>query len=192
MPSFLSDPTTGLYLVLVLVPVVAAVPLARYQDRKNLVRFLACCGPLLVVVLIDWLVESPREEANRKVRAMAAAATRADPAAFVEHLSPAFRMNNKGRDEVRASPAWDRIRGEKAEVSVNGFSHDTSEWVSDSEFEVGFFVRCDAPGRSGFLARYCKARFGKDPDGQYRLRGIKFYDPANRGLNAEEPIPGFP
>ena len=190
MPTFLSDPTQALYLVLIAVPVVAAVPLARNQDRKSLVRFLACCAPLVVVFLLDTLIESPREEATRKVLAMADAATAIDPNRFVEHVSSSFSVNGKNREQLRASSIWSLIRGHNARVAVWGFGHDAYERLSDTEVEVGFYAKGEAP--SGVLLRYCKARFVKDPDGQYRVKGIRFYDPAGRGLNAEEPIPGFP
>jgi hypothetical protein len=190
VPTFLSDPTTGLYLVLIAIPVVAAVPLARSQDRKSLRRFLLGCVPIVLVFLIDWLVESPREEATRRVLAMADAATRVDPAGFVEHVSPSFNVNGKGKEQLKSSPVWNQIRAYNARVAVWGFGHDAYERVGDNEIEVGFYAKGEAA--SGVLLRYCRARFVEDPDGQYRLRGIRFYDPAGRGLNAEEPIPGFP
>lgn len=190
MPTFLSDPTQALYLVLIVIPVVAAVPVARNQDRKSLVRFLACCTPLSFVFLIDRLVESPREEATRKVLAMAEAASAADGTRFVEHISASFSVNGKNREQLRASPIWSTIRGHNARVAVWGYGHDTAEDVAGGDLEIGFYAKGEAP--SGVVLRYCKARFGKDPDGQYRLKGIKFFDPTNRGLNAEEPIPGFP
>lgn len=191
MPTFLSDPSQAVYLILIAVPVVAAVPAARNQDRKSLVRFGLCCLPLVLVFLVDRLVESPREEATRKVLAMAEAASAADGTRFVEHVSPSLTVNGKNREQLRTSGIWNMIRGYNARVAVWGFGHDRYERISDTEIEIGFYAKGEAAS-GGQLWRDCKARFAQETDGQYRLAGIKFYDPTGRGQNAEEPIPGFP
>jgi hypothetical protein len=191
MPTFLSDPVLGVYLVLVAFVVIAGVIVARKRDRRSWISLGIAVAVLLLVGLIDLVVESPREEATRKVKAMAEAATTADPGRFVEHVSTSFEANGKNRDDLKAAPAWHQIRTLQAKVTVWGFGHDAHQRISDTEVEVGFYAKGEAPG-SGMVMRYVRARFVKDSDGEYRLKSLKFYNPAERGLNAEEPIPGFP
>jgi hypothetical protein len=191
MPTFISDPPQTVYLVLIGAAVVTGVIAARRQDRKSFVPFGIALGVLLLVYLFDRVGESPREEATRKVQAMAEAATDADPDRFLEHVSASFNMYGADRERLRKSGAWEVIRSTHARVAVWGFGQDAFERLGDTEVEVGFYAKAQTPdGR--FVTRYIKARFVKDPDGQYRVKTMKFYNPAENGLNSEDPIPGFP
>lgn len=190
MPTFLSDPPQALLLLLAVVAIVAAVPLARNQDRRSLFVFLGCLAPLLLLLLLDRLVESPREEASRKVRAMADAATAADGARFVEHLSASFRIGPADREKVRNSPAWGLVRQYQARIAVWGLDASDAESKGPNEIVVGFYAKAQTPSNEG-LIRYCRATFVRDPDGQFRARGIEFFTPGMNG-RTPDPIPGFP
>lgn len=193
MPTFLSDPTLATYLVLFAIVLIAGGNAARNQNRKSLLGVGLAILPLLLLFLCDRFFESPREEATRKVKAMAAAA--ADPPhpdQFIENVSPSFNEKGKTRDALKTHHVWDVVRQFHARVAVWGFGHDAFEQISDTEVEVGFYVKADSHQTSGFVMRYARARFVKDPDGQYRVKSIKFYDPATGGLNQEAPIEGFP
>lgn len=190
MPTFLSDPTRAVYLLLIAAAVVTGAVAAKNQTRRGLVPFAVALALLLLVALIDRVVETPREEATRRVQAMADAATAADPARFAEHVSPSFAMNGKGRDDLKASPLWGQIRNLQARVAVWGFGHDAYERLSDTEVEVGFYVKGQAT--AGMVMYYAKARFVRDPDGAYRAKSIRFFNPAEGGLNQEVSVPNFP
>jgi hypothetical protein len=192
VPTFLSDPTRGFYLVLIAFAVVAAVLVGVNRTRRRWLVFGSAAALLLAVYATDALVESPREEATRKVKAMADAATATDPNRFVEHVSPTFAATGGAtREKLRLSPVWGLIRERQARVAVWGFGHDSFDRISTTEVEVGFYAKAEADG-GGMVMRYCKTRFVQDPDGQYRMSTIKFYNPADRGIHVEDPIPGFP
>jgi hypothetical protein len=192
MPTILSDPPWALYLLLFAVALVFAAVAARNQDRKSLLRFALASLPLLLLFLCDRRFESPREEATRKVQAMAAAATDPpSPDRFVENISASFNEKGKTRDAIRNHHVWDLVRQFHARVAVWGFGRDAFEQVSEGEIEIGFYVKADSPQATGFVMRYARARFVKDSDGQYRVKSIKFYDPA-QGMDREAPIEGFP
>ena len=55
MPTFLSDPPPGLYLILIAIAVVTGAIAARNQDRRSLTRFGVAAGVLLLVdhALVD-------------------------------------------------------------------------------------------------------------------------------------------
>jgi len=191
MPTFLSDPPQTVYLVLIGVAVGTGVIAARRQDRKSLVPFAVALGVLLLVYLLDRVGESPREEATRKIYEMAEAATAADGDRFVEHVSKSFDYRGADRERVRKSGAWNEIKSRHARVAVWGFGQDAFERISDAELEIGFYAKAQTPDGQAVL-RYIKARFVKDPDGQYRVKTMKFFNPAENGLKSDEPIDGFP
>src|SRR4051794_108842 len=114
----LIDPPRSLYLILIVAAVIAGAIAAKYQTRKSFLAFLAVAGLLLALFLVDTFVESPREEAVRRVQAMAQAATEQKPEAFLEHVSPKFEKNSKTKSDLRTSPAWDLIRQHQAKVTV--------------------------------------------------------------------------
>ena len=194
MPTFLSDPPQSFYLLLMAGLVVTAAITARYQDRKTLVALVVASSLLLLFFLLDRSFESPREEGVRKVQAMADAATRADPGRFVENVSERFEMKGGAtRERLKTSGAWNLIRSYRAKVAVWGFDTDAYHWINDQEFELGFYAKASAgDGSGGMVMRYARATFIHDPDGQYRLKTVRFYNPAENGLRAEDPIPGFP
>lgn len=189
MPTALSDPSQALYLILVVVAVITGAVWVRNKSRSNLINFGIALAVLAVLFVIDRLVESPREEASRRVQAMADAATAANPDQFVEHVSSSFDYRGKDRDAVRASAAWGLIRQHNARVAVWGLGRDDFQQVSDSEVEIGFFAKAQTPSNEG-LGRYVKARFVRDPDGQYRVKTMKFFELID--TKKEEAIPYFP
>jgi hypothetical protein len=191
LPAFLSDPPLALFLVLLVGLVAAGAVWWRTRNRKAAAAAGLFAFLLVLVFLIDRFVESPREEATRKIMSMADAATRSDPAAFVEHVSNRFNYQGASKDDVRKAPAWDAIRQYQATVAVWGFSRDDVETKGDTEVTIGFYAKGESRSHRSALVRYIQATFQKDPDGQYRLTGMKFYG-VPRTTQGEEPIPGFP
>jgi len=192
MPTIFSDPPQALYLILIAGVIVTGTLAARNQDRRSFIRLGIALGLLLVLFLVDRFFESPREEANRRVSAMAAAAMAANPDRFMENVSTSFEMRGANRERLKAAPAWGLIRNHRVRVAVWGFSPDTYEEINDKEIEVGFYLKVEVENPQGMAMWDSRARFVKDSDGQYRLKTVKFYNPAEGGLNAEVAIPGFP
>lgn len=191
MPKVLTDPPFLLYAILFIGFVIAGAVWFRLRSRKSLIAVAIFALLLGALILIDRLVESPREESVRRVEAMAAAATARDPARFVEQLAKSFAYNGKTREDVRNSGIWNLIRQYDARVAVWGLGKDDFQILSDSEIEFGFYAKGEAAGQQGAVLRYIRTRFVKEADGAYRLKSMKFYSIEN-GNRAEEPIPGFP
>lgn len=186
----ISDPPRTLYLLLIVAGVVAGAVFANRQSRKTLIPFALVFLALLGVYLADFFVESPREEAIRRVQAMAAAATAIQPENFLEHVSTSFEKNGRRRDDLRAASAWDLVRTYQGQVKVWDFSRDEFKQISDRELDLSFMVKGEAA--NGFVLRYARARFIRDPDNAWRLKSIAFFNPADQGMKTEEPVPGFP
>lgn len=191
MPTLVSDPPNAFYLILFVLVVIAGGIWFHYRDRGSLVRFAAVAAAMLVIFMIDTFVESPREEGVRKVNEMCAAATDANPDKFVANVSESFEYAGANKQKIRESGAWNLVRQYKARINATSIDRDKFNQVSDTEFEQEFLATAKAQD-GGALQRYVRARFVRDPDGQYRLKNVKFYDPLTGGMNREEPIPGFP
>jgi hypothetical protein len=188
VPAFLADPSPTLILILAVAAIAAAA--AWFSRRTTRLAGLAVLLFLLVglLVLLDKLFESPREEAVRRVNLMCEAATAANPDRFIEHVSKSFSLNGANRDRLRSAGAWALVRQHGAVITASGFSRDDVEYVGDNELTVGFMSKGEA--QSGLLLKYTKATFVKDPDGAWRMAGVKFFDPIN--TKQQDTVPGFP
>jgi hypothetical protein len=192
MPTALSDPSLALYVILIVVAAVTGMMWSRNRSRSNKINFGIAAAALIALFLIDWFVESPREEASRRVREMAAAASDPpNPDRFVENVSESFSHNGKGREAVRTSGAWDLVRQHNVRVAVWSLDRSEFQQISENEIEIGFYAKAESPREIPELWRQCKARFIRDPDGAWRVKGIKFYSPGVSGRQ-EDPIPQFP
>lgn len=191
MPTFLSDPSPAFYLILVVLTLVAGGIWYRFRDRGSLVRVGLAAGLLALLFVGDLLFESPREEGVRKVNEMCMAATESNADKFVANVSESFESYGANREKVRKSGAWDMVRHYQASINATGCDRVGYRDINATEFEQDFLATAKAKD-GGVLQRYVRARFVKDPDGKYRLKSVKFYNPADGGMNHEDPIPGFP
>ncbi len=188
MPTFLSDPSLSLYLVFAVAFIVAAAIWSRKRGRNSLLAALGFGLLLLGLYLVDVTFESPREQANRRVLAMADAATARDPERFVEQLSDSFNYRGANKQQMRTADIWNVLRNYNARVVVWDLSNADYTEHGDNEIEVGFYVKGEAA--QGMKIYRMKARFVRDPDGQYRVKTVKFFSP--EGGNQEDAPPGFP
>lgn len=191
MPTFLSDPTPGLYLVLGIAVAVALGLFTRYQDRKRLLWAVLPVGLLVGLFLCDVLVESPREEAVRKVRAISTAITDKNVDGFLAHVSDRFDYRGRKKADLR-NPGWlDIARREGVTTAVWAFDRDRVSYPSPTEVEIVFDGKGQPQAGAPALFHF-KTRFVKDPDGQFRLLTFKVFNIARKELGGEETIPNFP
>lgn len=190
MPTFLSDPAPGFYLILVAFVLIAGVMAARKQDRRNLATLGVALAILLIVFAIDWFAESPQEEAVRRVQEMAAAANAKTPDAFVAHIADKVEFHTGGtpatrtKEEVRTSHFWGMLQQLGVEVVVWDLN---AREIDANTVEIGFMGK----GKAGQeFPVYIRGTFAKQPDGQYRLTKFASFNP----LKHDEPlpIPNFP
>lgn len=73
MPTWLSDPSDGFYLVLFVLVVIAVLVWARNRTRGDLIRVGIAVALLALLFVFDSQFESPREESVRRVGEIAAA-----------------------------------------------------------------------------------------------------------------------
>lgn len=194
MPTFLSDPAPALYLILLAFAVGAGAMAARYQDRPSLIRFGIALAVVLALYGIDKSFESPREEAVRRITAMAKAADDKNPDAFVEHVQDSieYRAGSEApskltKSELRASAFWPTLRHNDVHVAVWDFSRDDVKQLGEDGIEIGFSAKGESGGK--MIPLYIRSTFRKQPDGSWKLAGFSSFKFENH--NEPFAIPGL-
>jgi hypothetical protein len=195
MPTFLSDPPSVVYLVLAAVALVAGLVWLNRRTRKSLLVFLGVLALVGVVFLIDRLFESPREEAVRRVQAMARAADHGDAEAFASHLADTVKYQDAGgvktltREQLRHAGFWGLLRQFNVHVATWDFARADVVESGDNTVEIGFLGKAEAESKQ--IPMYFRATFARQPDGSMKLTALSSYDPVKR-QNERATIPNFP
>ena len=190
MPDFLAAPSILEYALLAAAAAGAAAGWVRTRKKPARNAALALVGLLAGVAAVDTLVETPVEEANRRLREMSAAAARRDWDAAFSHLSDGFKYDGRlGKKELRDKVA--AAAGQhNASVRFKPIEPDTVEYLPDGSFKGGFVAQADSPQfPEGRYVVYVEGVFAKDPDGAYRLRSAKTFNFLRR--REIEPVPGL-
>jgi hypothetical protein len=181
MPTFFTDPAPGFYLVLLAFTVVTGAMAARNQDRRSFVRFAIAAAILLAVYGVDKAFESPREQAVRRVQAMARAADEQNPDAFVAHIADTIEYRGSSqatvlkREDVRRSAFWPMLRRFDPRVVVWDFSRDDVKQIDDNTIEIGFSAKGELRDGTPFPL-YMRAAFKKQPNGEWKLTAFASYE----------------
>ena len=189
MPTFLSDPTLGLYLVLLVVALVSVGVWLRNRTRPAAIFAAVAVGLLLTLFGIDQAFESPREECVRRVRAMATAANARNWQVVGTHIAEKFEYAGRNKAKFLADIA-PVARQFEATANFKDFDRDNFEELPDGRLRVGFVGQFATPGNST-LVLYVEAVFVKEADGAYRLQGFKVYDYITRTKGGEQTLPGL-
>lgn len=195
MPTFLSDPPVVVYLVLAAVAIITGVVWLNRRTRKSLAVFLGVFAFVAVVLLIDRLFESPREEAVRRMQAMIHAADRVDPEAFAGHLADTVRYQDANgvktftREQLRHHSFWNVLRQFNVHVAAWDFSRADVAEVDENSIEIGFLAKGETQGKQ--IPMYFRATFTRQPDGSMKLTGLAAFDPIKRQKERVS-IPQFP
>jgi hypothetical protein len=196
MPTWLSDPTREFYLVLFVFVVISVTLWARNRTRRNLAWAAVAAAVLVLVFACDKLVESAREEAVRRAREMAKAANEQlgrPPAqrnwdGLAAHISDQFDFHGVRKDGLLKEIAQASAAGE-GEGDVTEFDRSRVEYQPGDQVMVSFVVRV-FPRGSHFTAPQARFHvegvFAKDPDGHYRLRGMRLFQDAGGGARGAE------
>jgi hypothetical protein len=195
MPTFLSDPSSTVYFVLIGAVLITGAIAARKQDRRSWVILGAAACVLLMVFLIDRAFESPREGAVAAVLGMVQAADGRNPHAFAEHIADAFEYKGEGapvrvtREQVRDAGFWGILGRHNVHVAAWDFAREDVREIDPNTVEIGFLAKGEAEGKQ--FPMYFRATFARQPDGTMRLTALASYDPMKR-TNEPKSIPFFP
>ena len=191
MPLPLADPSPTFYVLLSLLAVVAGGLAARFQTRGHHLRAGVAVALLVGLFLCDTLAESPREEAVRAVRELAAAITARDQTGFLARLSESFDYKGRKKADFGNAGWWAEARRLGVTATVSGFDRDKTVYQEVSGVPA-VLIAFDGLGSlpDGVrMPRHFTARFVRDPDGRYRLQTFTPFNYIRKG--EEEPIPNL-
>ncbi|MBA4066729.1 MAG: hypothetical protein C0501_24090 [Isosphaera sp.] len=196
MPDFLSDPPRTVLLALGVAAVVAGAVWFGRRTRRTLAVFLGLAATVVVLVLLDRLFDSPREEAVGAVEAMVRAANARDATAFASHIADTFEYfgdtaqpRTVTRDQVRTAGFWHLIGQHDVRVAAWDFAREDVTEPAPGAVEIGFLAKGEAGGKP--FPMYFRARLARHPDGKFRLTALSSYDAFGR-QNKRQGIPSFP
>jgi hypothetical protein len=149
---------------------------------------------LFLVVLIDAMIESPREGAVASAKAMANAADKHDPAGFVAEVADTVEFSDGNqtqkvpREKLRTSGFWQMLNQYSVHVAVWDFSREYAREIDDNTIEIGFLAKGESP--QGQYMLFVRATFAKQADGKMKLTKFATFKPENHDVPLA--IPNFP
>jgi len=197
MPTFISDPPLGVYLFLALGTIVSFAVWVNKRNRASLIVFGCFLSLLALVILLDRLFESPREQSIRRVNEMAKAIDDRNKDAFLSHVADSFQYQGDSsqpitieREKLRQSSMWSILSQYNINhVAAWDFTRDDFTEVNENTVEIGFLGKAVVEGKD--IPMYFRARFTRQADGQMKLTSLASYDPMKR-TNERKGIPNFP
>ena len=173
MPTFLSDPSPVVLVAFGVVVLAVGGLWVRYRTRALLAAFA-----VLLVLLVGWvaaalLAESPREEAVRRVNAMADAVTKKDWAKFGENVSKSFEKGKLRKVDLKGY--FDQGTAYDLRAVAWDFALTDPPRVTDTEVVIRFDGKAET-ARGEPLVRHFEATFVKDPDGQFRMKTYRAFN----------------
>ena len=194
MTDWIADPSTSTYLVLAVLAVGAAAYWFRTQTRQS-----ALIAGIVVALVAAWVavavaVESPREEAVRRVGLMIDAANRHDPAGVLPHISDTFKYNSETKKSFGSAETWNMARSHSVRLAAWDFDPNSVERPDPATLVLGFLLKVEGQHQGGpFNALfYVKAPFALDPDGAWRMKSFTLYrDPLQKSRGDVFVVPGM-
>ncbi len=176
MPTFLSDPPDSLYIALFVAMLAAVGVWYRYRTRRTLIVAGAALGLFLALLLLDKLLDSPRETVVRKASEMQADFNSGDWNRFEKHIADNFEHKGKKKKEVKEG--FDFAKANNRKLAFWGFTRDDIQFLDGNTAVVGFDAKPEGADAE-LLHRYVKGRFVKGPNGQWQLVGFETYKVLN-------------
>lgn len=196
MPLFLSEPPVVLVALLGMLGLGVAglgltlrVAATDKPGVRSLGRGLLGVGVLLLALAFVWFVvgfflESPREEAVRRVDDMANAVTEKNWAKFSEHVSESFQKGKMKKADLKGP--FDQATGYNLRAVAWDFAPTDPPQVTDTEVVIQFEGKASLPTGEPLL-RHFEATFVKDPDGKFRMKTYKAFDFVQKTQPADVP-----
>jgi hypothetical protein len=188
MPTFLSDPSPTLYAILAIMVLALVALWFRGRKRGDLIRLTAGVAILAAVALIDYFVESPREESTRKTEEIRAATAAKNINDVAKHISESFSYQGKNKawllDKARIAYQYPEFAG----VGMSGFSRAEFKTIDSEKIQIGFEAWLNGFPLGNNFRFYVWATYVKDPDGQFRMQTFDLFEGSKRPSVDQKPI----
>lgn len=161
-------------LTVYLVLAVAALILLGLWTRDRRRGWLGAVAGVAVLIglvaLLDWLVETRREQIERKLQEMARAVPKKDAEAIFRHLARDFRASGMERTTFRSYVERALRDGLVSDLQIWG------PQFPDETGKVTFFAKPESSYTRGeyFLIR---AEFTREGEKEWRLKGFQIFNP---------------
>jgi hypothetical protein len=189
MPPFLSDPPFTTYLLLAVAALVAGGVWLKNRGPRTRAAVGVIVVLLLVLLAADYFVESPREEAVRRVKAMEVAANARQWDAVGTHVAGDFAYATFKKPTFLAA-AGTAANKWGATVNFKDFDRDNFAVLPDGHIRVGFVGQIFSTGNER-VPVYIEADFVKQPDGAWLMQTFKVYNYITRTKGGEQRLPGL-
>lgn len=176
MPDWLTEGDSTLYLVLAAAEVVLLALWWRTRKRWYAVAAAGVATIALLLFILDWAVESDREQVKRKLHEMAAAVAAGHMDAIFSHISRDFRYGSVGKSEFRQFCDANRRSRNVSRMAVWDIQFG-DVYRTDRRAEVEFRFKVEGNWSAGEATFDSKSEFRLDSDAQWRLRTFKVYNP---------------
>ena len=192
MPTFLSDPSPTLYLILGVITVVLGVLALRSKRKRETIAFVIFALLLVGPFVCDKLFDSPREHSIKTMKQIQDASAAKNWDVAFGQISDSFRYNgptgdaNIDKKKLRAMLHGVEPMIEKG-LFFRDFHRDDFRMINETHLEMGFSAGAVGIPQSN---RFVVGIFVLDPDGEWRLQGFRIYESAQSRDGQEQGIPG--
>ena len=171
MPTFLTDPTSTMYIVFGAMVVILGGLALRRQKKSDVITFVVAAVLLLGLYLIDRAYESPREQVVRTLQEMESTSQARKYDELFQHVSDNFRYKSLDKKALR----------ERAAVAEGYFPEGVRIWnltrnnfkpMEDGSIEQEFDVQ---PVNNPQFRYQCVGVFRQEADGKWRLVTFRLY-----------------
>jgi hypothetical protein len=184
MPTLISDPTSTMYIVFGAMVVILGALALRRQKKSDVITFVVAAVLLLALYLIDRAVESPREQAVRKLKEIESASQARNYDDAFKHVSDSFQYRSWDKKGLREKA---RMGEQYFPEGISIFDVKRSDFkeMVDGSIEQEFAVQ---PKGNPQFRYQCVGVFKKESDGEWRLTTVRFYPVVTSGGGPREEV----
>jgi hypothetical protein len=185
--DWLFEGQLAVYVVLVTVALLLVVIWWQLPKRYWLLAAWLVMGLAVVYFLLDHLVETDREQIDRKIKEMSSAVRARSLDGIFTHVSSQFRLGGLNRDGFRTFVDQVLRQNQVDEIVVWDIAFPPDfRTTSGSVQSARVLFQVKARGRSLPDSPFrCEAQLIRDPDGQWRLQGFQLFNPL---VDSNQPI----
>ena len=176
MLDWLFEGRLAIYLFLLLIAGVLAFIWRSVRNR----RLLAAAGVFVFLAVLYWilnlLVETPREQIERKMGEMKTALNKPDLDTVFRHTSESFKF--RGYDKKSARKHAEEALSSRRVRNIQVWEVEVEELDRTKKTaKVNFKVKADNSMSSGAEFALCRSVWVLDADGEWRMQTCNLYNP---------------